>query len=346
MANQSTIGKQQIGAARIGIVGAGAWGTALACVMAQTAANAETMPVMLWAHEEETAQAINADRQNPVFLPNVDLPRNIKATTQLAALADCAIVLLVVPAQFLRPVLAELAELLADNAMLVLCAKGIERGTLNFMSQVAADYVDTRRIAVLSGPSFAADVARNLPTAVTLAAHDMETAETLAASLGTAHFRPYAANDVIGAEIGGAIKNVLAIACGIVVGRGLGESARAAITARGFVEMTRLGDALGARRDTLTGLSGLGDLILTCASPTSRNFSLGAELGKGRAMADIMAARQSVSEGAMSAEAVQALAARHGLDMPICAAVDAILAGRSTVDEAIAGLLARPLTRE
>ena len=346
MANQSTIGKQQIGAARIGIVGAGAWGTALACVMAQTAANAETMPVMLWAHEEETAQAINADRQNPVFLPNVDLPRNIKATTQLAALADCAIVLLVVPAQFLRPVLAELAELLADNAMLVLCAKGIERGTLNFMSQLAADYVDTRRIAVLSGPSFAADVARNLPTAVTLAAHDMETAETLAASLGTAHFRPYAANDVIGAEIGGAIKNVLAIACGIVVGRGLGESARAAITARGFVEMTRLGDALGARRDTLTGLSGLGDLILTCASPTSRNFSLGAELGKGRAMADIMAARQSVSEGAMSAEAVQALAARHGLDMPICAAVDAILAGRSTVDEAIAGLLARPLTRE
>ena len=346
MANQSTIGKQQIGAARIGIVGAGAWGTALACVMAQTAANAETMPVMLWAHEEETARAINADRQNPVFLPNLDLPPNIKATTQLAALADCAIVLLVVPAQFLRPVLAELAELLADNAMLVLCAKGIERGTLNFMSQLAADYVDTRRIAVLSGPSFAADVARNLPTAVTLAAHDMETAETLAASLGTAHFRPYAANDVIGAEIGGAIKNVLAIACGIVVGRGLGESARAAITARGFVEMTRLGDALGARRDTLTGLSGLGDLILTCASPTSRNFSLGAELGKGRAMADIMAARQSVSEGAMSAEAVQALAARHGLDMPICAAVDAILAGRSTVDEAIAGLLARPLTRE
>ena len=341
MANHSTIDNR-----RIGIVGAGAWGTALACVMAQHTTGEAAPPLMLWAHEEETAQAINADRQNPVFLPNIDLPPNIKATTQLAELAECTIVLLVVPAQFLRPVLAELAELLADNAMLVLCAKGIERGKLNFMSQLAADYVDESRIAVLSGPSFAADVARDLPTAVTLAAHDMAIAETLAARLGTAHFRPYAANDVIGAEIGGAIKNVLAIACGIVIGRGLGESARAAITARGFVEMTRLGEALGARRDTLAGLSGLGDLILTCASPTSRNFSLGVELGKGRAMADILATRQSVSEGAMSAEAVQALAARHALDMPICAAVDTILAGRSTVDEAIAALLARPLTRE
>jgi len=331
---------------KIAIVGAGAWGTALACVMAHRPTEAAAQPVLLWAHEDETASAINTGRQNPVFLPDVDLPPTIRATTQLSDLAECDIVLLVVPAQFLRPVLAELVTVLPDDSTLVLCAKGIERGKLNFMSQLAADYVDPHRIAVLSGPSFAADVARNLPTAVTLAAYDMATAEALAATLGTAHFRPYAADDVIGAEIGGAIKNVLAIACGIVVGRGLGESARAAITARGFVEMTRLGEALGARRETLSGLSGLGDLILTCASPTSRNFSLGAELGKGRAIADILAERQSVSEGAMSAEAVQALALRHGLDMPICAAVDAILSERSTVDEAIAALLARPLTRE
>jgi glycerol-3-phosphate dehydrogenase (NAD(P)+) len=324
----------------IAVLGAGAWGTALACVLAQKHAR-----VQLWAHEADTVAAINRQRENAPFLPDVPLPENIHATDRLADLADADIILMVVPAQFARPVLAELAAL-NETAMIVLCAKGIERDSLKLMSDVALDYVSAARLAVLSGPSFAGDVARGQPTAVTLACADAERGDWLATHIGAAHFRPYLSDDIIGAEIGGAIKNVLAIACGIVMGKGLGESARAAITARGFVEMSRLGAALGGQAETLNGLSGLGDLILTCGSDSSRNFSLGRALGEGADAATVLGARNSVSEGAMSAAAVSALAEKHGLDMPICRAVDNVVSGTSSVDDAILGLLARPFTRE
>ena len=322
------------------ILGGGAWGTALACVLAQKHA-----AVTLWANEAETVSAINQANENKEFLPGIDLPEAIQATENLADLASADIILMVVPAQFARPVLAQLAQH-NKHAVLVLCAKGIERDSLKLMSDVTAEIWPRAQIAVLSGPSFAADVARGLPTAVTLAIKDDSVGEALATHIGTAHFRPYLTDDIIGAEIGGAIKNVLAIACGIVAGKGLGESARAAVTARGFAEMSRLGAALGARSETLGGLSGLGDLILTCSSTQSRNFSLGHALGQGADAATVLGARNSVSEGAMSAAAVTALADKHELDMPICRAVDAIVSGTISVDEAIAELLARPITRE
>ncbi|MBL6761195.1 MAG: NAD(P)-dependent glycerol-3-phosphate dehydrogenase [PS1 clade bacterium] len=324
----------------IAVLGAGAWGTALACVLAHKHAE-----IMLWANEAETVAAVNQRHENTPFLAGVPLPETIKATAALEDLADADIILMVVPAQFARPVLAALAAL-NDKAMLVLCAKGIERDSLQLMSDVARAHFAPQRLAVLSGPSFAADVARGLPTAVTLACADVETGAWLATHIGTAHFRTYLSDDITGAEIGGAIKNVLAIACGIVAGKGLGESARAALTARGFVEMSRLGAALGAKPETLSGLSGLGDLILTCASDTSRNFSLGRALGEGDKAETVLGARNSVSEGAMSAAAVAALADKHGVDMPICRAVNSILSGDAGVDEAINDLLARPVARE
>ncbi len=322
------------------VLGGGAWGTALACVLAQTHAS-----VTLWANEAETVNAINQSHENSQFLPGIDLPKAVQATENLADLARADIILMVVPAQFARPVLAQLSQH-NKNAVLVLCAKGIERDSLKLMSDVAAETWPRQQIAVLSGPSFAADVARGLPTAVTLAVSDDALGDYLARHIGTAHFRPYLSDDIIGAEIGGAIKNVLAIACGIVAGKKLGESARAAVTARGFAEMSRLGAALGAQGETLGGLSGLGDLILTSSSTQSRNFSLGHALGQGADAATVLGARNSVSEGAMSAAAVTALADKHALDMPICRAVDAIVSGAVSVDAAIAELLARPITRE
>ena len=324
---------------QMAVLGGGAWGTALACVLAQQHA------VTLWANEAETVNAINEAHENPQFLPDITLPAAIHATENLADLSAANIILMVVPAQFARPVLTALA---AHNkhASLVLCSKGIERGSLKLMSDVAGEIWPHGQLAVLSGPSFAADVARGLPTAVTLACADATQWAYLADHIGTAHFRPYLSDDIIGAEIGGAIKNVLAIACGIVAGKNLGESARAAVTARGFAEMNRLGAALGANGETLGGLSGLGDLILTCSSTQSRNFSLGQALGEGADAASVLAARRSVSEGAMSAAAVAALADKHALDMPICRAVNAIVSGAISVDDAIADLLARPFTRE
>lgn len=325
---------------QMAVLGAGAWGTALACVLAGKHAT-----VTLWANEAETAAAINETHENTGFLPGVALPNNIHAVTDLAALAEAQIILMVVPAQFARTVISELA---AHNrhADLLLCAKGIERGSLQLMSDVAADIWPVEKLAVVSGPSFAADVARGLPTAVTLACADEARGIWLSEQIATPGFRPYWSQDVVGAEIGGAMKNVLAIACGIVAGKNLGESARAAVTARGFAEMQRLGAALGAQSETLAGLSGLGDLILTCSSDLSRNFSLGRALGEGRTAESVLGARSSVSEGAMSAEAVRHLAEKHQLDLPICLAVDAILTGRVPVDAAIEGLLARPLTAE
>ena len=325
-----------------GVIGGGAWDTALASVMARRHAQ----DIHLWVREADTLQAINTQHENVTFLPGVALPEHIVATQDLTKLASCEIILMVAPAQFARPLVQQLAPMMKPSASLVLCAKGVERESLKFMSQMAEDYLAAEQIAVLSGPSFAADVARGMPTAVTLACADAARGETLCHEIGSPGFRPYLTQDIIGAEIGGAIKNVLAIACGIVMGKELGESARAATTARGFVEMQRLGEALGAHSETLGGLSGLGDLILTCASPTSRNFSLGFGLGQGQSAEDILGQRASVSEGAMSATAVRRLAEKHQLDMPICLAVDNILTGRDSVDTAISNLLARPFSNE
>ena len=328
--------------ANLAVLGGGAWGTALASVLARRHKNSVT----LWAREAKTVKAINERHENELFLKGIALPETIYATSELSDLAQSDIILMVVPAQFARAVLKQLAPLLKPTASLVLCAKGIEQDSLKLMSDVAGEFLPPSHIAVLSGPSFAADVARGLPTAVTLACTDEARGTYLCDLIGAAAFRPYYTDDVIGAEIGGALKNVLAIACGIVAGKNLGESARAAVTARGFAEMGRLGAALSARPETLGGLSGLGDLILTCSSDMSRNFSLGRALGEGQDAAAILGARSSVSEGAMSAQAVAALAETHKIDMPICAAVHAVLSGAASVDEAINALLARPLTHE
>ncbi len=325
----------------LAVVGGGAWGTALAQVAAVAGRR-----VTLWAFEAEVVAGINEAHKNAAFLPGATLDRSIRATSDLASVASADATLLAAPAQHARGVLRQLAPALKPGAPLVLCAKGVERDTLALMTEVAAAEAPGARIAVLSGPGFAKDVVRGLPTATTIACADAALGTALVAALGQPRFRPYLTDDLIGAEIGGAVKNVIAIACGVAEGRKLGEGARAALVTRGFAELVRLGVAMGARAETLNGLCGLGDLVLTCVSLSSRNTSLGAALGQGRALADIVGERRSVAEGVASAPAVAALAARHGVDMPICAAVDAILAGKLSVDAAIDGLLARPFSRE
>ncbi len=321
----------------IGVIGGGAWGTALAQVAAGNG------PVRLWAREPEVVDGINNGHENALFLPGVPLSPAIVATNALADLRDCAALLVVTPAQHLRSVLAGVD---ADTMPLVLCSKGIEAGSGELMSEVAADIAPRAPIAVLSGPTFAAEVARGLPTAVTLACAVAMVRDQLIARLACPAFRPYASDDVIGAEVGGAVKNVLAIACGVVVGRKLGENAKAALISRGFAEMQRFGIAKGARRETLAGLSGLGDLVLTCSSPQSRNMSLGMGLGAGQSADDLLASRRTVAEGAYTAPVLLAAAEALGVDMPITRAVADLLAGRLTVDQAIDALLARPLRDE
>lgn len=327
--------------ATVGVMGAGAWGTALAQVAA-----AAGRSVLLWAFEAEVAAAINETRENAAFLPGVPLHPAITATSDLGALTQADAILAVTPAQHVRATLSRLAPALRDGAPVVLCAKGIEQGSLELMSQVGATVAPRAQLAVLSGPGFAKDVARGLPTATTIAAADGALGEALVAALGLPTFRPYLTDDVIGAEVGGAAKNVIAIACGIAEGRKLGDSARAALITRGFAEMTRLGIALGARAETIAGLSGLGDLVLTCSSLSSRNMSLGAALGQGRTAAEVLAERRTVAEGAATAPAVVALAAKLGVEMPICAAVDAVLSARLSVDAGIELLLSRPFRTE
>lgn len=325
----------------IGVIGAGAWGTALA----QTAASAGR-DVVLWSFEQDVADAINSKRENTIYLPDVALSERIQAVTAMSELAVCDAILAVAPAQHLRRVLEQYLPFAPDKLPIVLCAKGIEQSSLSMMTQVLEETLPRAIPAVLSGPSFAIDTAKGLPTAVTLACEDEHVGEALIEALGTTRFRPYLATDLTGAEIGGAVKNVLAIACGISEGRGLGKSAHAALISRGFAEMTRLALALGARRETLSGLCGLGDLVLTCSSPQSRNMSCGLALGRGVHLDDILSERRAVTEGVASAPAVVALARQHGIEMPICEAVDAILAGRVSVEDAIEALLARPFTLE
>jgi glycerol-3-phosphate dehydrogenase (NAD(P)+) len=321
---------------RIGVIGGGAWGTALAQV---AAANGE--PVLLWAREQAVVTAINLAHENTVFLPGVALSPSIRATGELGDLSACDAWLIVTPAQHLR---ASLASLPQSRHPLVLCAKGIEAGTMALMSDIAAELHPGSPVAVLSGPTFAAEVARGLPTAVTLACADAAAARALSQRLARPTFRPYASDDVAGAEIGGAVKNVLAIACGVVAGRKLGENARASLIARGFAEMVRYGVTRGGRPETLSGLSGLGDLVLTCSSTASRNFSLGVGLGEGKDAATLMRG-QTVAEGAFTAPVLQASARERGVAMPVVDAVCALLAG-DAVDDVIGALLARPLKGE
>jgi glycerol-3-phosphate dehydrogenase (NAD(P)+) len=326
---------------RIGIVGGGAWGTALA-VTARRAGR----DVVLWAREADVVTAINQRHENPLFLPDIAIDPAIVATGDIAAAASADAVLLVVPAQHLRATAGALAPALRRDAAVVICAKGVEETSGALMSEVAAAALPGARLAILSGPTFAGEVARGLPTAVTLASADQELGGALIAALGTRSFRPYLGDDVVGAEIGGAVKNVLAIACGIVAGRRLGDNARAALITRGLAEMVRLARAKGGRAETLMGLSGLGDLTLTCTALQSRNHSLGFALGEGTALDEILGRRRSVAEGVSSAAAVAALASRLGVDMPIVAAVDAILHRGADIDQSIASLLARPFRGE
>lgn len=325
----------------VAVLGAGAWGTALAQVAAMADRN-----VVLWALEPEVAAGVNGTHENPLYLPDIKLDRRLRATNAIEEAAQADLILAAPPAQHMRSVLRSLKPHVKAGAPLVLCSKGVERGSLALMTDVLAEELPSLAPAVLSGPGFAKDVARGLPTATTIASPDEALLQRIVETIGLPTFRPYFADDLIGAEIGGAIKNVIAIACGIAEGRKLGDGARAALITRGFAEMMRLGAAMGAKPETISGLCGLGDLVLTCASLTSRNTSLGAALGAGRKLSEIMGERRTVAEGAESAPAVMALAERHEVEMPICAAVDDIIAGRTSVDEAIAALLSRPFKAE
>ncbi len=325
----------------IGIIGAGAWGTALAQSIRQ--AGCETV---LWSFEPEVAKSINKNHENETYLPGIKLDPGIRATSVLEEAAATDAVLLVVPAQFMRGLASLLSETLARDIPVVVCAKGIEQNSAALMSEVVADTLPGRPVVVLSGPTFAAEVASGLPTAITLATRDKVVGEELTEALGTQKMRPYVSDDVIGAEIGGAVKNVLAIACGVTEGRGFGDNARAALITRGLAEMTRLCVAKGGKAETMMGLSGLGDLTLTCSSSQSRNYSLGEALGKGKTLEKVLASRNSVAEGVTSAAAVSTLAKRLGIEMPITEAVAAIVSGTVTVDAAIEGLLARPFQSE
>lgn len=325
----------------VAVIGGGAWGTALACA-ARRAGN----DVVLWARNAQVVDDINNGIGNPLYLPDVALDAGIRATTNMAeALEDAFAILLVVPSQHMRDVIAPVADFCAGRPV-ALCSKGVERSTGMLMSEVAEACLPDAEVAVLSGPTFAREVALGLPTAVTLAAEKTWVQDAVLKAVGLPTFRPYVTDDVIGAEVGGAVKNVLAIACGIVTGRELGENARAALVTRGLAEVMRLSEKLGGRAETIMGLSGMGDLTLTCNSPQSRNMSFGIELGKGRSVQEILDERRAVTEGVWSAESVTALARKHGVEMPICEAVNAIVTGNADIDATIQTLLNRPFRAE
>lgn len=322
----------------VGIIGGGAWGTALAAVMAQIHDD-----VLIWAREDEVVASINETHENHSFLRGLPLSPKIRATGDLTDMAGCDALLIVTPAQHVRATLAALPD---SDAPLLLCAKGIEAETQLLVSDIAAEVRPRSPLAVLSGPTFAHEVAAGKPTAITLATANQALGARLMRLIAAPHFRPYWSDDVTGAEIGGAVKNVLAIGCGVVDGAGLGLNARAALIARGFAEMQRYGLARGARTETLAGLSGLGDLVLTCSSENSRNFSLGRGLGQGHAAADLLADRRTVAEGAFTAPVLAQSAQALGVEMPIVAAVCALLEGKASVGEVVQALLARPLRAE
>jgi len=324
--------------ARVGVIGGGAFGTALACVVRRSGHD-----TVIWAREPEVVLAINRDSANPVFLPGIRLAPGIVATEDIGtAAARADFLLLAPPAQHMRAVTARLRPLLARGTPVVTCSKGVERATCALMSQVIAETLPGTPIAVLSGPSFAHDIAVDRPVGVTLACANAAVGERLAQAVGTPRFRTYLSDDVTGALVGGVLKNVIAIACGVAMGRKLGESTRATLFARGLAEMARLGVAMGARLETFMGLSGAGDLNLSCNSASSRNTSLGIALGEGGNLQEILRARVTVQEGVHSAESVAALARIHQVDMPIVMAVDQVLNHGANVEESIARLLAHP----
>ena len=326
---------------RLAVIGAGSWGTALA-----VACHRAGRAVTLWGRDPARMAEIADQRENPRYLPGVALPEDIQITSNSADLTRAEACLLVMPAQALRAMAKSLAPALPEDMPLVLCAKGIEQASGLLMSEVAADCLPGRPLAALSGPTFAAEVARGLPTAVTLASREAGLAEALARTIGSRAFRPYVSDDLLGAEVGGAIKNVLAIACGIVAGRRLGDNARAALITRGLAEMTRLCVALGGRAETMMGLAGLGDLTLSCTATQSRNYSLGLALGEGRSLEAALAASRGVTEGVFTARAAVAMAERAGVELPICQAVDQVVNAGADLAATIDGLLARPLKAE
>lgn len=323
---------------RIAVLGGGAWGTALAQTCARAGRN-----VTLWEHDDANVSSLEQKRESR-FLPGIRIDDRVAVARDLAAVAKSDAILLVVPAQAVRTVVKMLAPVIGARMPVIVCAKGIEAGTHKFMTEIVAEHAPKALAGILSGPSFAIDVARGLPTAVTLAVKDAKVASEMAQAIGSATFRPYHATDVRGVEIGGAAKNVLAIAAGIVSGRGLGASATAALVTRGFAELFRFGKAFGAKPETLTGLSGLGDLILTCSGPQSRNFSFGLAIGKGEKPAD--ASHGKLAEGAFTAPVLVEMAHAQKVDMPIASAVAAVLAGKLSVDQAIESLLSRPIKAE
>lgn len=322
----------------IAVLGAGAWGTALAQMLAS-----DGRDVLLWAFEDDVVTAINARHINSIYLPDYPLSPQIKATSDIAPLADYQVILAVTPAQHLRGILGKLP---ASSGDLVLCSKGIEDKSGALMEEVARQASPERELAILSGPTFAHEIAAGRPGAVTLACSSKTQWDRLSDAISRPHFRPYYSDDIIGAEIGGAVKNVLAIACGVVDGMDLGQNARAALISRGFAEMTRFGLAMGAQAETLAGLSGLGDLVLTCSSTDSRNFSLGRALGEGQQAKEILSAKNSVAEGAFTAPVLQKLAKEKQVDMPIVDAVCALLSGSHDAQTIVGHLLARPLKAE
>ena len=323
---------------RVAVLGGGAWGTALALTCARAGRN-----VTLWEYEPGNAASLEEKRESR-FLPGVRIDNEIKVTRDLGDTANSDAILVVVPAQAVRSVVTSLASLVAKHTPLIACAKGIEHGTHKFITEIIAECAPAAVPAIMSGPSFAADVARGMPTAVTVAASDGKIALDLAHALSAGTFRPYHSTDVRGVELGGATKNVLAIAAGIVTGKGLGASASAALTTRGFAELVRFGKACGARTETMMGLSGLGDLILTCGTPQSRNFSCGVALGKGEK--PDTAAHGKLAEGIFTAPVLLEMAREKNVEMPISVAVAAVLSGKLSVDEAIESLLTRPLKSE
>jgi len=325
----------------IGVIGAGAWGTALAQTLASAGRD-----VTLWGFESDCVNAINSHHENTLYLKGVPLSPRIRATANLRDILSCDALLIVTPAQHMRASLMPIAKDLPKGLPVILCSKGIEIKSGQFMSEVLEEIAPQVETAVLSGPSFAIDVAKGLPTAVTLACANADVGNALCQMIAAPHFRPYLADDILGAEIGGAVKNVLAIACGLVLGLGLGRSAHAAIIARGFAEMRRLGRALKTDPDTLAGLCGLGDLVLTCSSEQSRNMSCGLALGRGESLSDILSARAAVTEGVATAPALKTLAQLKGVDMPISTAMADILSGDIAVRDAMSALLARELKQE
>lgn len=318
----------------VGVVGGGAWGSALAAVAARAGHS-----VLLWARQTALVETMNAYHRNDTYLPGIMLPDTIIATTNLKQLQDCSIVLIVTPAQTMRTICKALQPILHKGTPILICAKGIEQTSGMLMSQVLESELPHMIPAVLSGPSFAQDVASNRPTAVTIAASDLWS-KKLANKLYSANFRPYVSQDLIGVQIGGALKNVLAIACGIVEGRRLGASAKAALIARGFAELARFGKAYGAQKETLMGLSGLGDLVLTCSTAQSRNFAYGVAIGRDEEPP------QKLVEGVYTAAITNQLADKKGIDLPICRAIESVITGGKNIDEAVESLLMRPLQKE